>query len=130
MCRVEAGMRRVLALAVLVLPAVGAVAGCASLARHATVTGTLVRVGGPAPGSPVPLPGRIVAIRTDGSRYTAAAGSHGRYQLALPPGTYQLAGYSPLVHANSAEVRCAAEHAIHVSARASVVGIEVVCSIP
>jgi hypothetical protein len=36
-----------------------------------TVTGTLVRAGGPAPGSAVPLPGRVVAIGSARARFTA-----------------------------------------------------------
>lgn len=52
-----------------------------------TVAGTLVRAGGPAPGSAIPLPGRMVATGSAGARFTAAVGKNGRFRLTLPPGT-------------------------------------------
>jgi len=82
-----------------------------------TVTGVLVSAGGPAPGAPVPLPGQVVAVSTDGSRHTATAGRSGRYRLSLPPGTYRLTGHSPMVRSEGTEMLCTGAHAIHVTAR-------------
>ncbi|MGH9920788.1 MAG: hypothetical protein ACRD6W_18205 [Nitrososphaerales archaeon] len=70
-----------------------------------TVRGTLLRVGGPAPGSPVPIPGQAtltdVASRT---KFQATAGTDGHYSVALPPGTYRVSGKSPLVHLGNREM--------------------------
>jgi outer membrane protein assembly factor BamB len=95
-----------------------------------TVAGTLVRIGGPAPGSPVPLPGRVVAIGSAGARFTTAVGTNGRFRLSLLPGTYRLTGYSPLVRANGAQMSCAALHPVHVTADKTRRDVDVVCSIP
>ena len=122
-------MRRVFAALAVLLLAPVTVGGCDSQAGHGIIAGRFVRVGGPPPGSPVPLPGQIVATGGGGSRYTTTAGSNGRYSLSLPPGTYRLTGYSPQVHAGSSEVKCSAEHAVRVSAHGRTAGIEVICSI-
>ena len=66
------------------------------------VTGTLRRVGGPAPGTPVPLAGQVVARIEAGEQFTAVTTSNGRFQLLLPPGTYQLTGTSPQVSSGRA----------------------------
>ncbi|HEY3033568.1 MAG TPA: hypothetical protein VGJ54_02775 [Streptosporangiaceae bacterium] len=55
----------------------------------------LVRARDLAPGPPVRLPGRAVAIGSAGARFTAAAGTNGRFRLSLLPGTYRLTGDSP-----------------------------------
>jgi hypothetical protein len=106
-------------------------------AATGTVTGTLVRVGGPislragVPTAPsaVPLPGRVVAESTDGSRYTASVDQSGHYTISLPPGTYQLTGYSPLVRGDGVEMQCRAAHAVQVTAGTTTPGIDVICSI-
>jgi polysaccharide lyase family 4-like protein len=106
-------------------------------AATGTVTGTLVRVGGPiqlldgVPAAPtaVPLPGRVVAESTDGSRYTASVDRSGHYTISLPPGTYQLTGYSPLVRGFGAEVQCRSAHAVQVTAGTTTTGIDVICSV-
>jgi hypothetical protein len=59
-----------------------------------TAAGTLVRTGGPAPGPPVPLPGRVVAIGSAGARFTTGVGTNGRFRLSLLPGKYRLTGYT------------------------------------
>lgn len=105
-------------------------------AATGTVTGTLVRVGGPVrlgttdpAASRVPLPGRVVAVGTDGSRYTAAVDQSGHYTISLPPGTYQLTGHSPLVRSDDVEMQCRAAHAVQVTAGTTTTGIDVICSI-
>ena len=90
------------------------VGGRPSLGRHGTVTGVFLMVGGPSPGVSVRLPGRVIATSTAGRRFEVAASSSGRFTFHLPPGSYQLTGYSPRVHVNNAEMRCAAAHRVRV----------------
>jgi hypothetical protein len=127
-------MRKWLAAVWLSLVSVPALAGCdgqhaAPAAALGTVAGTLVRVGGPAPGAAVPLRGQVVALNAAGVRIAAAVGRSGRYRLALPPGTYQLSGHSPLVHVNGAEMLCTAARAVHITAGQTRSGVTVICSI-
>ena len=96
---------------------------------HQTVTGLLVRVGGPAPGSPVPLPGTVVARNATGDKFSTTTGKDGRFQLSLPPGTYELTGHSPQVMADGQEMLCRATKAVHVTRDGTVDNIWVVCSI-
>jgi hypothetical protein len=105
-------------------------------AATGTVTGTLVRVGGPVllgttdpAASTVPLPGRVVAESRDGSRYEASVDQSGHYTISLPPGTYQLTGYSPLVRSDGAEMQCRAAHPVQVTTGTTTTGIDVICSI-
>lgn len=79
------------------------------------VTGKLLRVGGPAPGSPVPLPGEVTLTNvTSGTKYATSAGSDGRFDLAVPPGTYQVTAKSPLVHVGTKEMVGRATGPVHV----------------
>lgn len=98
-------------------------AGCGS-GPHGEVTGRFVRSGGPAPGSPVPLPGTITARSARGDDITVDVGANGRFRLSLPPGTYHLTGRSPLV----AGV-CRATGTVVLTADKSVSGADVVCTI-
>jgi hypothetical protein len=81
---------RLLALALLaaVLPAC---AGGSSTAASGVVRtrGVIVRVGGPAPGSPRPI---AAAFRVAGANGSASgrADRHGRFTLLLKPGTYRV----------------------------------------
>jgi hypothetical protein len=123
-CRVAAGV----AASMLIL------AGCSGQpAGSRTVTGMLVRVGGPpgrsGPPPPLPLPGTIVARNATGQQFTATAGNDGRFQLSLPPGTYRLTGHSPQVWVNNQQMLCAAQAAIHVTKRQALRKIWVICSI-
>jgi hypothetical protein len=95
---------------------------------HQTVPGKFVRVGGPAPGSPFPLPGTITARAATGETFTATAGRDGRFDLSLPPGTYRVTGRSPLIQ--SGQVTCAATRELHVSRGQAARPVTVVCSIP
>jgi hypothetical protein len=91
------------------------------------VTGRLVRVGGPAPGSPVPLPGSIKAVDAAGHAYAAKADQSGRFRLTLPPGVYTLTGHSPLI--SSGKQLCAAGGRLRVSGTLPPRSIQVICSI-
>jgi hypothetical protein len=92
-----------------------------------TVTGKFVRVGGPAPGSPVPLPGTITARAATGQTFTARAGSNGRFTLSLPPGTYRVSGRSPLIQ--SGQMVCGATALLRVSPKRPAGRVTVVCSV-
>jgi hypothetical protein len=102
--------------------------GCsASPSGEQTVHGRFVRVGGPAPGSAVPLPGSITARARNGQTFTATAGSKGRFTLSLPPGSYRVTGRSPLMQ--SGQMICAATRQLHVIHGKTTQPVTVVCSI-
>jgi hypothetical protein len=89
-------------------------AGCGgSRGYHQAVRGTFVRVGGPTPRSPYPLPGTITARAATGSTFTATAGRSGRFMLSLPPGRYQVTGRSALIQ--SGQMICAATAELRVA---------------
>lgn len=103
-------------------------AGCGDPATaHQIVTGQLVRVGGPAPGLPVPLPGQVEARDANGNVFSATVGHDGRFHLSLPPGTYRITGHSPRIQDGKAQ--CAAAKPVHVTKASAVAGVQVVCSI-
>jgi hypothetical protein len=97
---------------------------------HQTVTGVLVRVGGPAtlaaPPRPVPLPGEVVARNAMGRHFTVTIGKNGRFELSLPAGTYQLTGHSPQVSGET----CRTPGPLQVTTLRPLHNIRVVCSIP
>jgi hypothetical protein len=108
---------------------IAVLAGCdGNPGYHQTVPGRFVRVGGPAPGSPFPLPGTIIARAAGGETFTATAGRDGRFTLSLPPGSYRVTGRSPLMQ--SGRMICAATHELHVSRGQPARHVTVVCSIP
>ena len=113
------------------MTSVSILVGCSGQSDpHQTVTGLLVRVGGPAPGSPVPLPGTVVAKNAVGGQFTTTTGKDGRFQLSLPPGTYRLTGHSPQVMGDGQQSLCRAERTVQVIRHKPVHKIWVVCSIP
>lgn len=82
-------------------PATGSSAGPTSTSTEValsrgTVTGDLVRVGGPAPGTTVPLTGTIRFIRA-GESVHLAVGRDGRFSVLLPAGRYDVEGASPRI---------------------------------
>lgn len=99
------------------------------LGRRGIVIGFFLMVGGPPPGVSVRLPGRVIATSMIGRRFTVTVNYRGRFQLRLPPGTYQLTGYSPRVHVNHAEMRCVAAHPVRLRAGQSK-RRNVYCSVP
>jgi hypothetical protein len=113
----------VLAVGIAVLTGCGASAG-----YQQNVTGRFVRVGGPAPGSPVPLPGTITARSASGQTFTTTSGTNGRFKLSLPPGSYQVTGRSPLMQ--SGRMICAATARLRVTRDKPAGPVTVVCSIP
>jgi hypothetical protein len=119
-------MRRIFA--AVLAAGLAVLAGCTgSPASERTVTGTFVRVGGPPPGAPFPLPGTITARSATGAMFTATTGSSGRFKLSLPPGTYHVTGRSPLMQ--SGQMVCFATKELRVSANAPAGSVTVVCSI-
>ena len=131
---VQADVKNACLLAAGVAASVSILAGCSGQpADGQTVTGTLVRVGGPAtqsgPPPPLPLPGTIVARNAAGQQFTATAGNDGRFELSLPPGRYRLTGHSPQVWVNNQQMLCSAQDAIQVTKRRPLRNIWVVCSI-
>jgi hypothetical protein len=120
--------------AIVAAVAISILAGCSgqSGARQ-TVTGLLIRIGGPAtlshPQDRLPLPGTVIAMNTAGEQFTATTGRDGRFQLSLPPGIYRLTGHSPQVMAGSQQELCAAVRMIHVTMRSPLHGIWIICSV-
>src|SRR5262249_54832510 len=106
------------------------VAGCdGGPGGHGTLTGVFLMVGGPAPGVSIRLPGRVIATNSAGEQVTVAIGHSGRFKISLAPGTYQLAGYSPRVHVDNAEMRCTAMHPVHIRV-GEMTRANVYCSVP
>jgi hypothetical protein len=109
-------------------------AGCGQSAPHQTVTGLLIRVGGPLGPSQqqnrLPLPGTVFAQNVAGGQFTATTGSNGRFQLSLPAGSYRLTGHSPQVMVDGQPELCSAAETVQVTRRRPVRDIWVVCSIP
>ena len=66
-----------------------------------SISGTLEAVGGPAPGSPRPLPGQVSATG-GGHTYSVAVGQSGRYSITVPGGSYIVTGRSPLNESGTA----------------------------
>lgn len=124
-------MMRVCCVIVTAVASAAIVAGCGGRPDpHQAATGLLVRVGGPAPGSPVPLPGTVVAQSVAGDQFTTTTGNDGRFQLSLPPGTYRLTGHSPQVMGDGRQMLCRAARPVRVTRHKPAHGIWVVCSVP
>jgi hypothetical protein len=109
--------------------------GCSDQAGpRQTVTGLLIRVGGPVtlshPQNRLPLPGTVVARNTSGEQFTTTTGNNGRFQFSLPPGTCRLTGHSPQVMVNNQQELCIATRTVRVTKHKPLHNIWVVCSIP
>ncbi len=78
------------------------VAGCGNGSAVHTVRthGTLVRVGGPAPGAPVPIRGAHVHLEGAAGSADVRTDRHGRFAVDVAPGTYTVTittgGVSPV----------------------------------
>jgi hypothetical protein len=122
-------MRELCCVIAVVIASISVLTGCSSQPTDGwTVTGILVRVGGPVPGSPVPLPGTVIARSAAAGQFTARTGRNGRFRLSLPLGTYRLTGHSPLMQGG--QMLCTAMRAVHVAKTKPTRNIQVVCSIP
>jgi hypothetical protein len=78
-----------LALAVLAAGACGS--GRAGTTAGVILThGTIVRVGGPAPGSPLPIAGARLEIRGRGGVVDVRSDRDGRFTFSLPAGTFRV----------------------------------------
>jgi hypothetical protein len=62
-------------------------------AHTAAIKGTLIFVGGPAPGLPVPA-GGVVSVRQNGRVVRQATVAYGTFEFDVPPGVYELDGTS------------------------------------
>ena len=110
--------------AVIVLAACGSSGPAAS---DPVLAGQLIRVGGPAPGAPVPLGGQIDARDNAGHEYTVSVGPDGRFRLRLPPGTYRLTGHSPQIQDGKA--LCTATKPVSVTGNGPLNSVKVICQI-
>lgn len=129
--RVQVHVLRVCCVVVTAVASVAILTGCSGRPDpHQTVTGLLVRVGGPAPGSPVPLPGTVLAQTAAGDQFTTTTDNDGRFRLSLPPGSYRLTGHSPQVMGDGQQALCRAMRPVRVTGHKPVHHIWVVCSVP
>lgn len=82
-------------------------------AKTGTLTGYVVYVGGPAPGSPRPVAGGAVMFAGT-ERTTTAMSDHGHFSAELEPGVYVVTATSP--DYKSGRAVCEAAHPVRVSA--------------
>ncbi len=75
----------------------------------------------------MPLPGKIEARDNAGNLFSVDVGSDGRIHMALPPGTYQVTGTSPLI--GDGKARCQAAKPLHVAKTGKAATVLVICSI-
>lgn len=94
---------------------------------RSTVTGTLLRVGGASGSTDEPLAGSVTFTdRVTGAAYTTAAGDHGAFRIALPPGSYDATGTSPTM--NDGQDTCRANGPVLVTT--GIAGVPVTCQVP
>jgi hypothetical protein len=126
---VQHHMRRVSSVLALTVASVSILTGCSSQATYRqTVEGVLVLVGGPPGGSPVALPGTVIARNATGGKFIVATTKNGRFRLSLPLGTYRLTGHSPRLQSTAAR-RCAWQReTISVTRKRRTPSILVVCT--
>jgi hypothetical protein len=96
---------------------------CSGRPGSGIVQGTLDRVGGPAPGSPTPVPG-LVTLTGASRSYQVAADANGSFSVRVAPGRYTVTATSPRVG-----ISCRATHRVQVPAR-GVATVHVWCEIP
>jgi hypothetical protein len=108
--RLRAGVTAVLAMTAL------AMAGCSSgpTGPTGTVTGSYIRVGGPAGTPNVPLPGTISFRGRDGSAFSLSSDSTGRFTGQLPAGSYLVTAASSQL--NDGKYPCSRPLTAHVHA--------------
>ena len=102
-----------------------AVTGCQSGPPDGTAVGIFVRAGGPVPGPPVPLAGKVTAAPAGGgSAVTVSVGKDGRFRISLPSGSYRFTATTW-----SLKMTCSAAHAVTIRSGRTTAGIKIVCSI-
>ena len=92
-----------------------------------TVQGRLLLAGGPAPGSPVPMPGKLT-IKGAGSTLHAEIGKDGRFAIQLVPGRYRITATSP--NLNDGTMVCGTRPTTTTLTAGKTVTADVVCSVP
>jgi hypothetical protein len=60
------------------------------------VSGRLQTVGGPAPGTPKPIGGKVIVFGLNEKSYSAKVGADGQFLFQVPVGSYFVRGSSPL----------------------------------
>jgi hypothetical protein len=107
-------------------------AGCnpPQKAHDGIVEGRLVRVGGPAPGPAVGLPGSVVLDNAvEGLAYPISTRGNGMFKVSMPPGRYTVTGSSPKVLSDDKQLPCSAESSVMVRAAKTTAGVVVTCSV-
>ena len=113
--------------AVALAGAVLAAAGCSSTTGPTgTVTGTYIRVGGPAGTANVPLPGTISFRAGNGSVISVSSDNTGRFTGQLPPGTYAVTATSSQI--NEGKYPCSRPLTTRVQA-GKTVSLTIICDI-
>jgi len=69
--------------------------GCASTPPTGFVSGRLQGVGGPAPGTPRPIGGKVTVLSPNGKSYSAKVEADGQFLIQVPVGSYIVTGHSP-----------------------------------
>jgi hypothetical protein len=72
-----------------------AVGGCSSGPEKGTLEGRLLMVGGPPPGTEVPVRGVVTVTNSDGDEAVMRAGEDGRFAAEVAAGRALLKGRSP-----------------------------------
>lgn len=99
-------------------------AGNSSRPARGVITGHLLAVGGPAAVAPRPLPGRVEAVGAGATWQDASVTGDGEFRISVSPGTYTMAGTSPLY--NSGHAVCRAQQPATVSAGEAVT-VDIYC---
>jgi hypothetical protein len=73
-----------------------ALASWASTPATGFVSGRLQTVGGPAPGTPKPISGKVTVTGLNGKSYSAKVRADGQFLILVPVGSYFVTGSSPL----------------------------------
>ena len=60
------------------------------------MSGRLQAVGGPAPGTPRQIGGKVIVRGLNGRSYSAKVGADGQFLIQVPVGSYFVTGSSPL----------------------------------
>jgi hypothetical protein len=109
------GMERFRATALLAVLLASGCAGWSSSSAGQLVRtdGVLVRVGGPAPGAPVALPGVRLHFEGNGGFADVRTGQGGRFAVDLAPGTYRVSITGGGPEANGRPL-APAPHVVHI----------------